>query len=388
MPAADRPASSIAAAAVQPKAPQRATQSFKRTLITRPIQDIVCGQRVIANNPQLAGQDVPQLEIDPEFTRLVSLHMLKPDGRELDIDTLVSLDTLLALSIEQFEADVEAAGPPVLLMPPVSMLPTSMPSESMLLVDAADDVSLNELLVGQVIEMNLPELGADGPATITSIRPCPPIEPDDGTGRRLVTSVFRHSAANVVDLQTSGSESSIGVTTNHPFWSEDRQEFIPAGDLRPGENLRRADSTLVQVTGITPRHGPPVPVFNFEVDGEHVYSVGADGLLVHNTCKLNISNTVISRPGIHHIASRYDSRFVDLFKNAGLSMESAFNKVKIVGHQGPHGWYNDLVFKRLTDATRGKTGAGMRKALTDELMELRWQLKNTDLGDLVRAAAN
>lgn len=42
--------------------------------------------------------------------------------------------------------------------------------------------------------------------------------------------------------------------------------------------------TFVQVTRITPRRGPPIPVFNFEVDGQHVYSVGPDGLLVHNGC--------------------------------------------------------------------------------------------------------
>lgn len=52
--------------------------------------------------------------------------------------------------------------------------------------------------------------------------------------------------------------------------------------LRIGEHLHQADGTLTQVTRITPRRGPPVPVFNFEMDVEHVYHVGAGGVLVRN----------------------------------------------------------------------------------------------------------
>ncbi len=50
-----------------------------------------------------------------------------------------------------------------------------------------------------------------------------------------------------------------------------------------GEHLQRADGTLTQVTRITPRRGPPVEVFNLEIDAEHVYHVGDGGVLVHNT---------------------------------------------------------------------------------------------------------
>ena len=75
----------------------------------------------------------------------------------------------------------------------------------------------------------------------------------------------------------------IGATGNHPFWSEDRQAFVPAGDLQPGERLKTADQTRLQVTRMTPRTGLPVPVFNLEIDAQHVYNVGPDGVLVHNT---------------------------------------------------------------------------------------------------------
>ncbi len=242
-----------------------ANQPAKRTLITRPIQDIRPGMRVIAKNPELHGQDVPEIAIVPEDTRLVSLHMVKPDGHELTIETLVPLESLCAAIIERL-----ASGDSDFAIEPRPLIGTE------------EDVFLNEILVGYEFELHLAELGAEGPASITSIQPCLPIESDDGTGRRLVTSVFRHAAANVIDVAIGSSDQSIGVTANHPFWSEDRQSFIPAGELRLGENLRKADGTLTQVTRINPRRGPPVPVFNFEVDGQHVYSVGADGILVHN----------------------------------------------------------------------------------------------------------
>jgi hypothetical protein len=368
-PSAERPVAQSAVASVGPTLAQNGAISPRRTLVTRPIQEIQVGHRVLAENPELRGQEIPQAFFDADTTRLIVLHQIKPDGNELTVETLVPLDALAAAVVERLNSD---AGPTLNPIP---------------LVGSRDIVALNELLAGNTFELNMPELGAAGPAQVVAVRPCPSFEPDDGTGRRLVTSVFRHAAANVIDLATSGSDESIGVTTKHPFWSEDRQAFIPAGELQPGERLRKADGTITRVARITARTGLPVPVFNFEVDGQHVYSVGADGMLVHNTCTLNISNTIISRPEIHHIASRYDPRFTNLFKSAGVSLESAYNKVKIIGHEGRHGWYNDYVLKRLKDATAGKTGQAFRQGLIDELMELRWQLKNTDLGDLIRAAA-
>ncbi len=261
------PSATAATASVMPTSNGIAAPARKRTLITRPIQDIRPGMRVIAKNPELHGHDVPEIAIVPEDTRLVSLHMVKPDGHELTIETLLPLDSLCVAVIDRIASD------------------DNDDVEPRPLIGTEEDVFLNEVLIGYEFELQLAELGVEGPAAITSIRPCPPIEPDDGTGRRLVTSVFRHAAANVIDLSIGSSDQSIGVTANHPFWSEDRQSFIPAGELRPGENLRKADGTLAQVTRINPRRGPPVTVFNFEVEGQHVYSVGSDGLLVHNDCK-------------------------------------------------------------------------------------------------------
>jgi hypothetical protein len=136
------------------------------------------------------------------------------------------------------------------------------------------------------IFLTLPELEAVGPAEIVGVGPCPELEPGEG---RLVTGTFAHQSGEVFDIAVDGLAESIGCTGAHPFWSEDRHEFIPARDLRLGETLRTESGTLRQITRITPRRGPPVAVFNLEVDAEHVYYVSVDGVLVHNAYQRNSS---------------------------------------------------------------------------------------------------
>ncbi len=139
------------------------------------------------------------------------------------------------------------------------------------------------MLVGQTIDLLLPELGASGPAKIIAIEACPPIEVTTDPLRRIVTATFHHSSGDLLDVVVEGESQSLGVTDNHPFWSVDRQAFVPAGELQVGERLRRADSTTARIAKLTPRRGPPTPVYNLEVDAQHVYYVGKNGLLVHNS---------------------------------------------------------------------------------------------------------
>jgi len=73
----------------------------------------------------------------------------------------------------------------------------------------------------------------------------------------------------------------IGVTGNHPIWSEDRHDYVAAMDLRVGERLKNLSGDTVWVQQKLPRPGP-TPVYNLEVQDEHVYFVGASGVLAHN----------------------------------------------------------------------------------------------------------
>ncbi|MCX7424706.1 MAG: polymorphic toxin-type HINT domain-containing protein [Planctomycetia bacterium] len=140
-----------------------------------------------------------------------------------------------------------------------------------------------EAAPGATVYLELPELGAEGPVEVLAVEPCPPIRPAPSPDSRLVTGTFAHGSGEVLDVSIEGLAEPIGCTANHPFWSEDRQAFIPAGALRPGETLRTATGDLRHVVQIA-RRRTSEPVYNLEVDGEHVYYVSSTGVLVHNSC--------------------------------------------------------------------------------------------------------
>jgi hypothetical protein len=172
---------------------------------------------------------------------------------------------------------------------------------------ASKEVQAGEGL-GSVIWLEMPELGARGWANVVANEVCPEIY--DGPGQP-VTATFVHGSAEILDLvfeptgrfsndgrlfpvgtepalqsssslKSPGSSLTLGVTSAHPFWSVTRDDFVPAGELELFEQVVTIDGQLWRLTAITPRDGPET-VYNFEVAREHVYYVGKDGLLVHNS---------------------------------------------------------------------------------------------------------
>lgn len=78
----------------------------------------------------------------------------------------------------------------------------------------------------------------------------------------------------------------VGTTANHLFWSETRQQFVRADELARHESLRTLDG-IARVEKVVPRASGE-PVYNLEVQVDHVYHVSQFGVLVHNgtaTCK-------------------------------------------------------------------------------------------------------
>lgn len=213
----------------------------------RPIQHIRVGERVWGTNPQRAEYDRSFPEPDAKTWRLLRLVMHQPEGETLAIELL---------------------------------RPTGWINEQ-------------RAAVGRTIELDLPELGAAGPAEVLAIEPCPPIQPGPG---QVVTGTFAHkSSRQILNLQVADETEPIGVTDNHPIWSATRQEFVEAGKLAVGEELVTLAGTT-HVTSITPR-GPPEPVYNLEVQGEHVYLVASSGVLVHNACGANSSRSLLPNEG-------------------------------------------------------------------------------------------
>jgi hypothetical protein len=161
--------------------------------------------------------------------------------------------------------------------------------------------------VGSAIDLDLPEFGIEDPALVISIDPCPTIKPGHG---RIVTGTFRHKSNSVVNLHVEGAADPIGVTSNHRFWSESRHSFVSAAELMRGEQLLGIAGPR-SVVSVAPRPGLH-DVYNLEVEFEHVYHVGDDGILVHNACAWKIYEAFISSlyGGQLALSSR---RFVSLF---------------------------------------------------------------------------
>jgi hypothetical protein len=96
-----------------------------------------------------------------------------------------------------------------------------------------------------------------------------------------------NTIARVEILGPDGKIETIEGTTIHPIWSDDRQDWVPLGELLPGETLRAANGAAI-VLSLT-MASVALPVYNIEIHGEHVYQVGELGLLVHNSCLISTS---------------------------------------------------------------------------------------------------
>ena len=136
--------------------------------------------------------------------------------------------------------------------------------------------------VGGSIDIGLHEIGLSGEATVLAIGPCDVDSRETRPGMSIVTGTIRHLNATVWNLTFDDqTEETLGVSANHPLYSETRHAWIPAGDLQLDEVVR----TLNGHSTLTARTQRPTraTVFNLEVHRSHAYHVSAIGVLAHNT---------------------------------------------------------------------------------------------------------
>ena len=208
------------------------TSGHNKKLISTPIEDLRVGMRVVGKNPirsQTSEIDAPI----PEKWRTIHFKIKSPSGKEVK-------GTILR---------------------PLSWL------------------TENDVKVGNVIYLILSDMNIKGNAEIISVCECPAIEAGDGP---VITGTFQHLADNIFNIYVENEKTPIGATSEHPFWSNDRQNFIPAKELRVGEELETSLGKSNRVTSIEPRGGEEM-VYGLEVAGEHVYHVTSNSLLVHNS---------------------------------------------------------------------------------------------------------
>jgi len=125
---------------------------------------------------------------------------------------------------------------------------------------------------------------------------------DERTGKteyKPVLATFSHEAKEVLDVTIEGEPEPLGVTPQNPFFvhrardnTDDGDldgdgsagEWISAGKLREGDQVRRPDGSWSPVVKIEKRESGAT-VYNFSVADNHTYFVGHIGTLVHNDCR-------------------------------------------------------------------------------------------------------
>jgi len=137
--------------------------------------------------------------------------------------------------------------------------------------------------VSETVPLDIHEAGISGMATVHKITSLADKPYESATpGYHPVIGTIKHLNAKVIELTFEGAENEpLGVTSNHPLWSEDREDWIPAGEIRIGEMVATTDASA----RLLRRQAKPGlhTVYNIEVHRTHSYHVGSLGLMAHNT---------------------------------------------------------------------------------------------------------
>lgn len=130
---------------------------------------------------------------------------------------------------------------------------------------------IEDVQVGDLVLATDPTTGESGPRAVTDLIV--------GEGEKRLVEV-------TVDVDGAAGErtGTVTATDGHPFWVVDLDRWVDAEELRPGNLLRTAAGTYVQVTAIEQRTAPDQRVHNLTVDDLHTYYViaGDTSVLVHN----------------------------------------------------------------------------------------------------------
>jgi hypothetical protein len=98
---------------------------------------------------------------------------------------------------------------------------------------------------------------------------------------RKVLQVYRGTTYHLVEI-TAGGET-LRSTQYHRFWVESESAWLDAIELAPGMRVRLVDGRLLTVDNVDVIDlDSPELTYNLEVEGDHNYFVGKNGVLVHN----------------------------------------------------------------------------------------------------------
>jgi hypothetical protein len=101
--------------------------------------------------------------------------------------------------------------------------------------------------------------------------------------RGRVVAVHRRRAERLIRIETASG--SITTTPEHPF-ALAHGSWQPAAKLKGGDRIFSASAgEPALVSSVRAMESGATSVYNLTVEGSHTYFVGAESLLVHNTCR-------------------------------------------------------------------------------------------------------
>jgi len=215
------------------------------------------------------------------------------------------------------------------------------------LVVATGTESLGE----STIDLAMYQAVIEGTAKIVSTGPCKVDSRKKSPSSQIVIGKIAHENAVVWDLIFNNDTAKpLGVTANHPFDSEDRKDWAPAGNLKMGEQVRTVGGTA----GSTGKAQRPDrhKVYNIEVHRSHASFVSQFGILAHNTgIPCNI-------PGKNHFTGPNGPAWAykHLHKYHGIDPNVASNRLHKIKQQAGWGAADDVVIGRTGDVYNGKAG--------------------------------
>ncbi|WP_342752086.1 polymorphic toxin-type HINT domain-containing protein [Amycolatopsis sulphurea] len=170
-------------------------------------------------------------------------------------------------------------------------------------------------------------------------KPEPVTDLISSTGKKDLVAVGTH------DAHGAGT---VTATRNHPFWSVQHGRWVNAGQLVPGEQLRRPDGGVATVDTVKLR-AEVSRVHNLSVEELHTYYVlaGETPVLVHNsTCILLGSALSVAEAANPLMESlRTVGKLPPNFVTKETAEAAGWSKGKALGNHIPQGQIGGDVYK-------------------------------------------